>query len=378
MTPFEVYRSRIARPGLLAVLLVLSTGCGWMGPSVMRVPEDDVASVRNGRLSVLLLRVAPRLDNVLVAPVSRVIDPEEGLFFLQANIDRREKPRVNPSYSASAEAAEGNWIYYLLPPGSYWIGVHDPAWLASGGGNARLEFPRNDFFLEIPEGVPVVYGGTLQVSCTSRRGLFGPLVDRCGEVSVSDESEAAGQAARRDFGGLGPMETVLMRRSPGRAATSPPGDLFPMGVLLKSAPHLSTPEWRWRGVSRATGLGNHSYEDWAGFGGGASSGGYADAGLIFGGATSYNGYAEAGFIIGYILYLPFGTAGGLIAGEDSAQKWGPCMDAIGAGVVGWSPRERFERRWRRRSSARVRQRRRGRKRLHRLRRRGEAPDEGPP
>lgn len=296
-----------------------------MGPSVMRVPEDDVASVRNGRLSVLLLRVAPRLDNVLVAPVSRALAPEEALFLLQANIDLREKPHVNPSYSSSVEAAEGNWIYYLLSPGSYWIGVHDPAWLSSGGGNARLEFPRNDFFLEIPEGVPVVYGGTLQVSCTSRRGLFGPLVDRCGEVSVSDESEAAGQVARRDFGGLGPMETVLMRRSPGRAAPLAPADLFPMGILLKSAPHLSIPEWRWRGVGRATGLGNLSYEDFAGFGGGAS----------------YGGYAEAGFIIGYILYLPFGTAGGLIAGEDSAQKWGPCMDAIGAGVVGWSPREAF-------------------------------------
>jgi hypothetical protein len=98
-----------------------------------------------------------------------------------------------------------------------------------------------------------------------------------------------------------------------------------MGVLLKSAPRLSTPEWRWRGVGRATGLGNLSSGDFRGFGGGAS----------------YGGFAEAGIILGYILYLPFGAAGGLIAGEDSALKWGPCMDAIGSEVVGWSPPEAF-------------------------------------
>lgn len=316
---------RMVRSGLLAALLVLSTGCGFQGPLVRKVPEDEAASVRAGRSSVLLLRVAPRLDNVLVAPASRALASEKGLFLLQANIDRREKPRVQTAYSASAEAAGANWIHYLLSPGSYWVGAHDPGSLASGGATARFEFPPNDFFLEVPEGVPVVYGGTLQVSCTSKQGLFERLVDRCGDVSVSDESEVAGQVARRDFGELGPMETVLMRRSPGRADPLPVGGLFPMGVFLKNTPSLSTPEWRWRGVGRATGLGNFSSEDFRGSGGG----------------TSYGGFAEAGFLIGYILYLPLGTAGGLIAGEDSAQKWGPCMDAIGTGVVGWSPREAF-------------------------------------
>ena len=296
-----------------------------MWHSTRRIPEDAVASVRGGRLSVLLLRVAPRLDNVLVAPAAKALDFEKGLFLLRADIDRREEPRAHRAYSASAEAAAGNWIYYLVPPGSYWIGVHDPESFAKGGAATSLEFPRNDFFLDVPRGGPIVYAGTLDVSCSSRWGLFGPLIDRCGEVTVSDESEAAGRAARRDFGGVGPMETVLMRRSPGRAVPSTPGDLSPMGVLLKSAPRISTPEWRWRGVGRATGLGNFSSEDFRGFGGGAS----------------YGGYAEAGLILGYILYLPFGAAGGLIAGEDSAQKWGPCMDAIGSEVVGWSPREAF-------------------------------------
>ena len=77
---------------------------------------------------------------------------EEAFFLLQANIDRREKPHVNPSYSASAEAAEGNWIYYLLPPGSYWIGVHDPAWLASGGGNCPPRIPPKRFLPGNPRG----------------------------------------------------------------------------------------------------------------------------------------------------------------------------------------------------------------------------------
>ena len=319
-------RRRMPLIALSAVLLLLSTGCGFTGPSVRRVPDDEAASVRAGRLSVLLLRIAPRLDNVLVAPASRALGGEKGVILLRADIDHREEPRAHRANSASAEANAGNWVYYLVRPGSYWIGVHDPEWAAMGRGSTPFGFPRNDFFLDVPEGVPIVYAGTLDVSCSSRWGIFGPLVKRCDNVTVSDDSEAAGQVAQRDFDEVGPMETVLMRRSPGRAVPSTPGDLSPMGVLLKDAPHFSTPEWRKRGVGRATGLGNFSSGELRGF---------------FSGGSSYGGFAEAGIVLGYILYLPFGAAGGLIAGEDSAQKWGACMDAIGSEVAGWSPREAF-------------------------------------
>jgi hypothetical protein len=288
---------------------------------VKGIREDDAASVRAGKMSVVLLRVNPRLDNVPVTPVDEALGPDRPFIILRADIDRREAPRAFRSFSPSPEAAVGNWVYYLVPSGEYWLDLQGRFDTVAG---PPTRFPPNGFFLEVPVEVPFLYAGTLSVSCRSRWGIFGPLVDRCGDVVIEDESDAAGAVVRRDLGGLGPVETVLLRSPTARAVPKGQGELAPMGVSLKGSLPLSTPEWKKRGVGRATGLGAMTTETLQN---------------VSGGPVSYGGFLEAGVVLGYALYLPFGTAAGLIGGEHSSGKWGPCMKTIAGEVVGWSPRD---------------------------------------
>ncbi len=301
---------RVPLPALLFAALLLQTGCQLMYYPVVRpIGEDGARAVRAGKESVVLYRLAPRLDNALVAPAGDALGQDSPLMIFRADVDRREAPKPFRAFSPSAEAAAGNWIYYLIPPGAHWVGISAPF---------DGDFRKNSYFLEVPEGVPVIYGGTVSVSCKGRWGLFGTLVDRCEHVVIEDETEAARIVAARDLGGLGAMETLLLRPSTGAAVKRGPAELAPMGVLVKGQRSPSTPEWRKRGVDRATS------PDGAG-------------GVIGDAFRGGDGVFGAVFAFGYVLYLPFGTAAGLIGGEHSSGKWGPCMGTIAAEVVNWSP-----------------------------------------
>jgi len=296
--------------------MFLPGGCGFMPPAVRGIPEEEATTVRAGQKSMVLIRLAPRFDNNPITPADKALGPGRPFFIRRANIDRREEPGAFRSFSPSVEAAAANWIYYLMPPGSYWIDIQTPFDPVASGKDYH---PLNNFFLEVPEGVPLLYAGTLSVSCTGRWGLFVRSIDHCDDFLIEDESETAESIVRRDFGGLGQMETVLLRPSTREPAAEASGDLAPMGVILKGPLSLSTPEWKKRGVSRSTGLGSSiTGETVADLGGGDGS---------FG----------AGLILGYLLYLPFGTIGGLIGGEHSDQKWSPCMNTIASEAVNWSP-----------------------------------------
>ena len=313
--PFHA-RWRVPLSAFLAIIMFFPGGCGFMPPSVRGIPEEETTSVRAGQKSMVLFRLAPRLDNIPITPADKALGPGHPFFILRANIDRREKPWSFRAFSPSAEAATENWVYYLMSPGEYWVDIHTPF---NAAASNKAEFTKNNFFLEVPEGVPLLYAGTLSVSCTSRWGLFVRSIDRCDDLLIEDEPDAAETVARRDFGGLGQMETALLRPSTWEPVAENPANLAPIGVLLKGPLPLSTPDWKKRGVGRATGLGSSiTGETVKDLGGGDGS---------FG----------AGLILGYLLYLPFGTVGGLIGGEHSDQKWSPCMTTIASEVVNWSP-----------------------------------------
>ncbi len=285
-----------------------------MHRTVNGIPENEAAAVRTGIKSVVLFRLAPRLDNT---PVTSAEAINGGSFpsFLQANIDRREPPRPIPSFSPSAEAAAGRWIYYLIPPGKYWAGFLDVRMNIANS-------PRNNFFLEVPEGVPLLYAGTLSFGCKSRWVIFGREPGLCGDVSIEDESEAADTVARRDLGEFGPMATVLLRPMPWMHGPGESGDLAPMGVMLNGSRPFSTPGWKTRGIGRATGLESDTVTSLL-----------SGTGSPVGSMSS----VEAHIYLGYALYLPLGLVAGLVGGEHSARKWGPCMDNIAENVINRSP-----------------------------------------
>ncbi len=303
---------RVPLSAFLFAALFLLEGCGLMAPSVKPIGKAEAPAVRAAKESVVLFRLAPRLDNALVAPAGDALEIEGPLRILWADIDRREAPRSFRAFSPSAEAAAGNWIYYLVSPGVYWVGIPAPFTAKSR---------KNSYFLEVPEGVPLIYAGTVAVSCKGRWGLFGTQVDRCDHVVIEDETDAARIVAARDLGGLGSMETALLVPSTGAAVKRGPGELAPMRVLVKGPRSPSTPAWRKRGVGRAVGLGG--------------------GGDLLTELERYGGPEVVLLVPAYLLYLPVGTAAGLIGGEQSSRKWGPCMNTIAAEVVDWSPRDAF-------------------------------------
>ena len=203
-----------------------------------------------------------------------------------------------------------------MSAGEYWVGIHTPF---NAAASNKAYSTKSNYFLEVPEGVPLLYAGGpfrfLHKSLGLVRALDRPL-RRCPDrgrarsrrnrfASRFWRSLADGNrtAASVDAGAWSRKsgESGADERYPERAAS-------PFDTRLEK-----------KGVGRATGLGTTiTGETVADIGGGDRS---------FG----------AGLILGYLLYLPFGTAGGLIGGEHSDQKWSPCMNTIASEVVNWSP-----------------------------------------
>ena len=308
---------RVFLSAFLSVIMLLPIGCG-LHSTVKGIPENETPSVREGKKAVVLFRIAPRLDNTLVTPASKIFNDYPMLF--RANINRRDSIRGQRAFSPSAEAAAENWVYYLIPPGKYWAGFLA---LSNGGRWDPAKSRRNNFFLEVPEGVPLLYAGTLSYACKSAWTLFGRARGPCGNVSIKDESEDAGTVARRDLGELGPIETILLRPMTWKPLAGETEILAPMGVSLNGSLSVATPEWKMRGIGRATGLGSETV-----------------TGLLEppSQSTSMSSF-EARIYLGYALYLPLGAVAGLIGGEQSAQRWGPCMNTISEEVINWSPRD---------------------------------------
>jgi hypothetical protein len=308
--------------GVLAFSLPL--GCAYVQPSVRAPTADEAAAVRSGEKTIVLLRLLPRLDTLPVTPLAEAYDASDGFWIFAADIDHRGKPgRTRWLLRAPSEAAAAsNWAYLLLPPGAYWVSVLSPGEMGRSGGT-EIPLQGNPYVLEIPAGAPVVYAGTLAISCqTVRKMLFWRAIDSCGPVAVEDETPAAQEVAGRDFGETGPVAASLLRPQGDQRYRGPAADLFPMGVRVDGTGEVGRPEWRKRGVGRATGLGGITGEGVGDFVSGMGQGG---------------GYLGAAIVLGYALYLPFGTVGGYIAGSHSAAKWGPCVDGLGARIVEWSP-----------------------------------------
>jgi len=314
------------RKGISLGLLVssLQFGCAYMSTAVRTPDAEEAAAAQSGEKAIVLLRLAPRLDAIPVTPLAEAYDASDGFWIFTADIDRRGKPgRTRLLLRAPSEAAAAsNWAYLLLSPGAYWVSVLAPGEIGRPGGT-EIPLRGNHYFLEVPSGAPVVYAGTLAVSCeTVRELLFWRSIASCGAMALEDETPAAQEVAGRDFGGAGPVTTSLLRPEDDQRYRGAAADLFPIGVHVEGTGEVGKPNWTSRGVGRATGLGGITGEGAGDFVSGMGQGG---------------GYLGAAIVLGYALYLPFGTVGGYIAGSHSAAKWGPCVEGLGARIVAWSP-----------------------------------------
>jgi hypothetical protein len=218
--------------------------------------------------------------------------------------DKIEK-RIDTGFiSPSAGAKRQGWIYYVLPPGSYYLTVYD--------NMVRGDSLTPGFLLSVSGQNKMVYAGTLDIGCIMGHGFLFPVAFHASGVSLTDEGEAAKVLAQAHFAQYGPISTSLMSKYEKPVAVSQKPAIFPMGYITGAGTKdLGSPEWVKRGIKRGAALDSGTAE-------------------IAAGLMGVPGLNYAGALIGaaYVAYLPVGLIAGAIAGKSAERKWQPCIQEL--------------------------------------------------
>ncbi|MGB5539786.1 MAG: hypothetical protein WBO37_06845 [Gammaproteobacteria bacterium] len=204
----------------------------------------------------------------------------------------------------SVEAQHAGWRYLLLEPGSYRIRINTPYGEQGTWRDARGSTRHPSFWLNVPDDRPVIYAGSLHLSCSTRDAGTG-YKSCSSEISLSDETEAATDISRLNFPGLGKPEKTLVSRYGGPLPREALSRLWSMKIMPGEDKGLDHPDWKAKAHERYFGRGD--------------SGG--------GGGNCY-GPGCGGLILFALVYWPIATA--LESSEVAAAEraWAPCMQRL--------------------------------------------------
>jgi hypothetical protein len=290
-------------------LIALVLGCSFLASGCLnhsRLPseaEKNLIQQHNGTIVLLHLRTMvdgkPRED---IRLVGKNKDYGFGFTIDIGKLDPGQSPDLTLKtpdtalISPSAEARRKGWIYYVLPPGNYYLKVYDmekKGTLAPG------------FLLTVSGEKQLIYAGTLDIACKRGPWSHNPP-QKCSGVSLTDEGDAAQSLAQTYFAQYGPVSTVLMSKYSEAVAASQRGVIFPMGYTSAGTKDLASPDWVKRSMQRSVMI---MSED--------TMRGLADGGHI--------GWA---ILSAYVAYLPVGLAIGAISGKVAEKKWQPCLKEL--------------------------------------------------
>lgn len=200
-------RGRLAGWVVLAGLL---SGCVF---STGRPPADVVAARDGPGRAVVLVQLTTRIDGREL-PAMPAMLPMDSIWLAWGGFDTGGRLEMARQRFFSNESRREGWTYLLLEPGIHYFSVNTP----QGGG--AIDYDRSwrhlptAWRLDVPEGVPVIYAGTLYVPGDGSRMLFGGRrLQRfhVAEFEVRDESGEAAWIHSRWLSHLGPMRSVLMQ-----------------------------------------------------------------------------------------------------------------------------------------------------------------------
>lgn len=229
------------RTSVLGTILLLASSLPALAATVaVKTPTAaELQRVRAHEAGVVLIQVKASIDGKRVSP-TREYDTNKFLRFYVANLDDLDAPKLVFPASLSEAAANEGWRYLVLAPGVYYLLILPPgveqnppavAYSAASGRYGRLtqyEFkpgrggffspelgafvfgnsPPPDFrelqgfWFQVPADGQIVYLGSLSVACKSGRGLFGSLLDSCGDFEFADDPRAAQELAAASLSGL--------------------------------------------------------------------------------------------------------------------------------------------------------------------------------
>jgi hypothetical protein len=205
--------SRLEFAGAILSLFLVFAGCAIVQPP----NAEERAAIRARKHVVVLLRVSGELTDRTQVETFRMDIRDDDLSFALGGFESGGKlQRVWPRF-LSTESGKQGWTYLILEPGNHYIAVLEPrnadAWSYMEKIKDDLERlkPR---LLEVPEGLTLMYAGTLCLPCRSRFYLFGPK--RCDsfdwdQVDTRNEEILAQELAAKYLADLGPLQTILIK-----------------------------------------------------------------------------------------------------------------------------------------------------------------------
>lgn len=267
----------------LPILIQVPDACAF--PAVDSAHTDD--TVAGGERMAVLLNLRGSIDGKAVTKTgSPVSNNVFAVYF--ASLDELSAPELVKPYRLDKRAGAAGWHAWLLRPGLYHLLILPPglgqnppaaAYHAPSGRFGRLtryEFkpgrgafwspelsmyvldspapadfePLHGFVFQVSSGQGVVYLGSLSMSCKAGRGLFGGLIDSCGDFELADDTTGAQELASQAFPGLTVEARPMMRY----------GEPVPR---LRLADLATTSVFSEVPVSVAAGVGGTAVDPWA-------------------------------------------------------------------------------------------------------------------
>jgi len=275
--------------------------------------EKERKSIVEGGKSLVIMRLSASLNG---NPMTSALRYWDGGFRLEAAaMDTGEIPRLITPVSPSPQAGKEGWVYFILDPGNYYLYVIPPGSFQSTSSvpedmpgmyyrwakKEKIPFPA--YWFRIPRGEPVIYLGSLSVSC-KKGGIFGNLCEEPSEIRISDESELAREIARAHFTISDTVRTEPLLYYEKANVSRILGESDQLGIYVPGIHEMITPKWRTRALYQSLGWGAPML---------AFEGGYPP-----GGVTAF-----------YLLfYVPPATLFGIIKGEMDTGNWEPCSRAL--------------------------------------------------
>jgi hypothetical protein len=196
---------------LMCAAVAATAMCGC---AVYRMPsEKQLAAVKEGRKAIVLVRVTCDVNGTPYEAFSRFDLPDDnialgiGSFETGGEVEQKIIPFL------SEQTKKDGWTYFVLEPGIHYLAALPPR--RTNVKNYAAQFHDAQLFrLDIPDGTPLVYAGTLHLSSEEQKSLFEQsLVGKfiADKITVANDAASARTVAAGFFCEFGDPQTLLMQ-----------------------------------------------------------------------------------------------------------------------------------------------------------------------
>ena len=203
-----------SRSVLILIFIGFLTNC-----AVHRLPtRNEHSQILAGDRSILLFRVtAELLDGTPVSAFPTNFMPYNVNIGLGTSDTDGELELVDSPLSLSLDLRDEGWIYLILEPGTYYVGIMEPDMTDYFTRKQNMQLAQR-WRIDIPEGTRLIYIGTIHLHCGGMMTVFLPKIAKtCIEIDESrtvirNEAALSQKLAAEYFGDYGSPKIMPMQR----------------------------------------------------------------------------------------------------------------------------------------------------------------------